>query len=323
MKPKVSVIIPVYNSEKYIERCIESVLNQTFQDFELIVINDGSKDDSQEILEGYKEKYANKIMLINQENRGVSKTRNKAIQIANGEYIMFIDNDDYIDNDYIETHIQKIEEANADIVMSGYRRVNIDKKVLFKQKLLNTNWSKYIVLAPWAKIYKREFLLKNNIEFLDYAIGEDVYFNLVAFAKEPKIEIIDYIGYNWFFNTKSVSNTSQRGLSKDIDIRVLLDKILREYDKKDELIEYYFVRYFIWYMLFSGRKSSSKNFMDYYAKCKMWFQENQIKNKISPFSCQLKGESLKNRMIVGIFLLMDKVHAIKLFSKIYCKGKEK
>lgn len=322
MKPKVSVIIPVYNSEKYIERCIESVLNQTFQNFELIVINDGSKDNSQEILEGYKEKYANKIMLINQENMGVSKTRNKAIKIANGEYIVFIDNDDYIDNDYIETHIQNIEEVNADIVMSGYRRVNIDKKVLFKQKLLNTNWSKYIVLAPWAKIYKREFLLKNNIEFLDYAIGEDVYFNLVAFAKEPKIEIIDYIGYNWFFNTKSVSNTSQRGLSKDIDIRVLLDKILREYDKKDELIEYYFVRYFIWYMLFSGRKSSSKNFMDYYVKCKMWFQENKIKNKISPFSNQLKGESLKNRMIVGTFLLMDKLHAIKLFSKIYCKGKE-
>ena len=322
MKPKVSVIIPVYNSEKYIERCIESVLNQTFQNFELIVINDGSKDNSQEILEGYKEKYANKIMLINQENMGVSKTRNKAIKIANGEYIVFIDNDDYIDNDYIETHIQNIEEVNADIVMSGYRRVNIDKKVLFKQKLLNTNWSKYIVLAPWAKIYKREFLLKNNIEFLDYAIGEDVYFNLVAFAKEPKIEIIDYIGYNWFFNTKSVSNTSQRGLSKNIDIRVLLDKILREYDKKDELIEYYFVRYFIWYMLFSGRKSSSKNFMDYYVKCKMWFQENKIKNKISPFSNQLKGESLKNRMIVGTFLLMDKLHAIKLFSKIYCKGKE-
>ena len=322
MGPKVSVIIPVYNSERYIERCIKSVLNQTFQEFELILINDGSKDNSQKILELYKEKYAEKIILVSQENMGVAKTRNKAIKRANGQYIMFIDNDDYIDNDYIETHIKKIEETDADIVMSGYRRVNIDKKVLFKQRLLNTNWSKYIILAPWAKIYKREFLIKHNVEFLDYAIGEDVYFNLVAFAKSPKIEIIDYIGYNWFFNTKSVSNTSQRGLSKKIDIRVLLDKILVEYNEKDELIEYYFVRYFIWYMLFSGRKSSSKKFIDYYGECKKWFKENKINNKISPFSYKLKGESIKNRIIVGTFLLIDKLHCIKLFSKIYCKGKE-
>lgn len=322
MRPKVSVIIPVYNSEKYIERCIKSVLNQTFQEFELILINDGSKDNSQKILELYKEKYADKIILVSQENMGVAKTRNKAIKIANGQYIMFIDNDDYIDNGYIETHIKKIEETNADIVMSGYRRVNIDKKILFKQKLLNTNWSKYIVLAPWAKVYKREFLIKHNVEFLDYAIGEDVYFNLVAFAKSPKIEIIDYIGYNWFFNTKSVSNTSQRGLSKEIDIRVLLDKILVEYNEKDELIEYYFVRYFIWYMLFSGRKSSSKKFIHYYDEGKKWLKENKINNNISPFSYKLKGESIKNRIIVGTFLLIDKLHCIKLFSKIYCKGKD-
>lgn len=318
---KVTIIIPVYNSEKYIGRCLDSILNQSFKDIDILVINDGSTDKSKEIVEEYQSKY-NNIKLINQENMGVAKTRNKAIKLVKTKYILFIDNDDYIDNDYIETHIQKIQESNADIVMSGYRRVNIDKKILFKQNLLNTNWSKYIVLAPWAKIYNREFLVKNNIEFLDYGIGEDVYFNLVAFAKNPKIEIIDYIGYNWFFNTKSVSNTSQRGLSKDIDIRVPLDKILIEYDKKDELIEYYFVRYFIWYMLFSGRKSSSKNFMDYYDKGKMWFQKNRIKNRITPFSNQLKGESLKNRIIVGTFLLMDKLHAIKLFSKIYCKGKE-
>lgn len=321
MNPKVSVIVPVYNSEKYIKRCIESILNQSFSEIELILINDGSKDNSQKILEDYKEKYAEKIRLVNQKNIGVAKTRNKAIKLAKGQYIMFIDNDDYIDEDYIERHIEKIEKTNADIVMSGYRRINIDKKVLFKQKLLDTDWSKYIILAPWAKIYNREFLLKNNIEFLDYGIGEDVYYNLVAFSKNPKIEIMDYIGYNWFFNTKSVSNTSQRGLSKDVDIRVVLDKIVSEYTKRDKLMNYYLVRYFIWYMLFSGRKSSSENFMNYYKDCKIWFKQNQVKNNLSPFSNRLKGESLKNRIIVEVFLLIDKLHCMKLFSKIYCKGR--
>lgn len=318
---KVTIIIPVYNSEKYIGRCLDSIINQSFKDIDILVINDGSKDKSKEIVEEYQSKYSN-IKLINQDNMGVAKTRNKAIKLVNTKYIMFMDNDDYIDDDYIETYINKIEETKSDIVMGGYKRVNIDKKILFEQRLKNTNWSKYIVLAPWAKIYTTEFLVKNNIEFLDYGIGEDVYFNLVAFAKNPKIEIIDYIGYNWFFNTKSVSNTSQRGLSKDIDIRVVLDKILIKYNEKDEFLRYYLVRYFVWYMLFSGKKTSSENFMNYYTICKTWFKENQIKSGISPFSYKLKGESLKNRIIVAVFLAIDKMHFIKLFSKIYCKGKD-
>lgn len=319
---KVTVIIPVYNSEKYIGRCLDSIINQSFNNIDILVINDGSKDKSKDVIEEYQEKYDN-IKLINQENMGVAKTRNNAIKLVETQYIMFMDNDDYIDKDYIESYLNKIEETNADIVMGGYKRVNIDKKILFKQRLINTNWSKYIVLAPWAKIYNREFLVKNNIEFLDYGIGEDVYFNLVAFSKNPKIEIIDNIGYNWFFNTKSVSNTSQRGINKEIDIRVVLDKILEEYKEQDEFIKYYFVRYFIWYMLFSGRKSNSKNFIEYYNICKRWFQENKITSTLSPFSYKLKGESLKNRIIVAIFLLIDKMHCIKLFSKIYCKGIDK
>lgn len=322
MKPEVTIVIPVYNSEKYIGRCIESILNQTFQDFELLIINDGSKDNSKEIIKEYKSKYPDKITFINQENKGVSTTRNEAIKIANGKYIMFIDNDDYIDNDYIEIYVSKINQTNADIVMGGYRRVNIDNKILFKQRLKNTNWSKYIVLAPWAKIYNRKFLLENNIEFLNYYIGEDVYFNLIAFSKKPRIEIIDYIGYNWFFNTKSVSNTSQRGLNKDIDIRFLLNKVLDSYNEREELLEYYLIRYVIWYMLFSGKKSNSEVFLKCYDECKKWFIENKISKKVSPFSQKLKGENLKNRNIVWLFLLIDKLNCMKIFAKIYCKGKK-
>lgn len=318
---KVTLVIPVYNSEKYIGRCLESILNQTFKDVDILVINDGSRDKSKEIVKEYQLKY-NNIKLINQENMGVAKTRNKAIKMADTKYIMFMDNDDYIDSDYIETYLKEIEETKADIVIGGYKRVNVDKKILFKQKLLNTPWSKYIVLAPWAKIYNKEFLVKNNIEFLDYSIGEDVYFNLVAFSKEPKIKMIDYIGYNWFFNTKSVSNTSQRGLNDDVDIRVLLDKILTQCNKDDEFMKYYFVRYFVWYMLFSGKKSNSKNFMKYYCIYKKWFKDNKISSKISPFSSKLKGENFKNRIIVAIFILLEKMKCMKLFSKIYCKGKE-
>ena len=97
---KISVIVPVYNQEKYIGRCIDSVLNQTMTDFELILINDGSKDKSLDILRNY-EKKDKRIKIIDQKNMGVAKTRNKGIEIASGEFIVLVDNDDYLDNTYL------------------------------------------------------------------------------------------------------------------------------------------------------------------------------------------------------------------------------
>lgn len=202
MNPKVSVIIPVYNSEKFIGKCIDSVLSQTFQDFELILINDGSKDNSQKILEEYKQKEPKKITLIQQKNKGVAKTRNESIQMAKGKYVMLIDNDDFIDKDYIETFVKEIEKHDDDVVMGGYRRPNEQGKIIKKLQLPNEPWGKFMIFAPWARIYKKEYLIKNDIKFLPINIGEDVFFNIQAMLMSKKIKIINYIGYNWFFNTR-------------------------------------------------------------------------------------------------------------------------
>lgn len=317
---KVSIIIPVYNSEKYISRCLDSIINQSYKNIEVLVINDGSSDNSLKILKEYEKKY-NNIKVIDKENEGVAITRNKGIKLATGDYIMFIDNDDFIDSDYLESYINSVSN-DVDIVMGGYKRVNEKNKILFYERLKDTNWSKYIIMAPWAKLYKKEFLIKNNIEFLSYKIGEDVYFNLLAYSKNPKIKIIDYIGYNWFFNTKSVSNTTQKGLDTDIDITYLLDNINNNYKDKNqnELLNYFYFRYYIWYLLFSGKSSTSNQFMLQYNKIKKWLDKNNIKNRIFPFSTKLKGESFKNRIIVLCFLITEKLHLIKLFSRIYCRG---
>lgn len=317
---KVSIIIPVYNAEKTIERCLLSILNQTYSDYEIITVNDGSSDHSLEILKKYEKDTKGKVVVINQKNQGVAKTRNRAIKLAKGKYIMFIDNDDYFDKDYIETYVKEIESSDLDMVIGGYRRVNVDKKILFQEKLCDTEWSKYKIMAPWAKIYLASFLKKNKIEFMNYGIGEDVYFNLTAFSHQPKIKIIDYIGYNWFFNTKSISNTSQRGLNPDIDITYLLGKVKEQYKEMDSLLSYYFVRYYIWYLLFSGRNSTKKQFIREYKKIKKWFQEQKIKSSISPFSNKIKGESFKFRMIVFLFRFIEICHLMPLFAHIYCRG---
>lgn len=315
---KVSIIIPVYNAEKTIEKCISSILKQTYKDYELLLIDDGSTDNSLKVIKKYS-KYKN-IRILNQENHGVAYTRNRGIKEATGDYIMFIDNDDFIDSDYIEQHVTAISKENSDIVISGYRRINIENKILHEEKLRDTYWARFIIITPWARMFRKDFLLKNNIEFLSYGIGEDIYFNLLAYSFAPKITILSYVGYNWFFNTKSVSNTNHKGLNKKIDNLVLLDKVIKKYDVLDEYLSYYLVRYYIWYLLYSGRNANSKDFMMEYKRIKTWYDKNNIALKFSPFSRKINGETLKNRIIVSVFLALEKMHLIGLFAKFYCKG---
>ncbi|MCF0125831.1 MAG: glycosyltransferase [Clostridia bacterium] len=326
MKTKVSVVIPVYNSEKYIEKCIDSVLSQSFQNFELIVINDGSKDRSQEILENYKKKNPDKINLINQENMGVSKTRNKAIKLANGEYIMFIDNDDFIDKDYIETFVNHAEKGDYDVVLGGYRRPDKNGKIIKEQQLSDEEWSKFMIFAPWAKIYKKDYLIKNEIEFLPVNIGEDVYFNIQAMLSSDKIKIVDYIGYNWFYNEKSVSNTTQKNI-KNLQVYELLNScydILNKkniLDKNYQIIEMYFIRYIVWFLTFSTKKVGTKIIKEEYDKIFEWLENkfpNYQKNKLLGIS-KPKGELFSIRLMVSGFMFAHKIKLGKTLLIAYSK----
>ena len=320
MKNKITIIVPVYNSEKYISRCIDSILNQSFKDYELLIINDGSKDGSLKIIKDY-EKKDKRIKVIDQKNMGVAKTRNKGIKLASGEYIMFIDNDDYIENDYLKTYYDAIKDTDYDIVMGGYKRKDEDGNIVQQLAITKENeWSKYIVVAPWAKIYRKNFLIDNKIEYFSYKIGEDVYFNLIAYSNSKNIKVINNTDYIWFFNKESVSNTSQRGLNDEVDILVLLDKLIKKIDLNNKYNAYYIDRYTIWYLLFSGKQSTRDKFIKEYNRLEEWKKKIGIKKTISSLSFKLSSESIKPRFIVFVFKVISKLHLIKLFAKIYCKG---
>ncbi|MGN1327952.1 MAG: glycosyltransferase [Clostridia bacterium] len=323
---KVSVIIPVYNSEKYIEKCLDSVLNQTYKNFEIIVINDGSKDNSKEILERYEKEYPNIIRHIEQENRGVAKTRNYGIQIAEGDYIAFIDNDDYIDNDYLENFVNAAKTGDYDAIIGGYRRPNEDGKIIKEVHLQDEEWSKFIVFAPWAKIYRKEYILKNDIKFLSNNIGEDIYFNIQALLISEKIKIINYVGYNWFYNTKSVSNTTHKNLKK-LNVFYLLDSCYEAIKAKGilqnkyQLLEMYFIRYIIWYLMYTTKKAKYKDISEEYDKLFNWLEErfpNYKKNTLVRIT-KPKGESLLIRTFISFFMLMHKLKLGKLLVAIYSK----
>ena len=321
---KISVIVPVYNSEEYIEKCLDSILNQTYKDIEILVINDGSKDNSEKIIKEYVKKYPKQIVFINQENMGVAKTRNNAIKKATGDYIAFIDNDDYIDKDYFETLINKIEDN--DIVISGYRRPNSVGKIVKELKIIDNEWSKFLVVAPWAKLYKKSFIEKNKLEFLDNNIGEDVYFNVQAFLVTDKIAVLDYIGYNWFFNEKSVSNTKQRSF-KDINVDNLLNTLLDKLKEKDliesnkELLELYFYRYVLWFLLFASKKQKYKDIKENYEKLFKWLDTNfpgYKKNKMIGLN-KPKGDTKFSQLLYWSFRIIHKMKLGKLTIFIYSK----
>ncbi len=325
-KERVSVIIPVYNSEEYIGRCLDSVINQTYKNIEILAFNDGSKDNSLKILNEYQAKYPNVIKVINQENQGVAKTRNDGIKKATGKYVMFIDNDDYINTNYIETFVKEAEKEDLDIILGGYKRVNSEGKTLREVKLENTEWSKLVIMAPWAKIYKKEYIIEKDIQFLDNNIGEDVYFNLQAMFLTDKIKIIDYVGYNWFFNEKSVSNTIQKNLDK-INVFNLLDNCYNTLKSKEVLknnnniIEMFFLRYLIWFLLFSTKGASKQEIITIYNKLFKWLGDrfpNYKKNKYISLT-KPKGESPIIRTLIYTFMILQKIRMDKIFIIIWSK----
>lgn len=222
--PKISVIIPIYNVEKYLMRCLNSVLTQTFKDFEVICVNDGSPDNSDRILKDYSDKDS-RVMVINQENQGLSMARNNGLKRARGEFIYFLDSDDAIQPQTLDIVYNLATEHRADLVSWNYSPsdgVEIPNKfynvseLKFKQTvcpLFVGNKGKFCVLFNvWTKLYKRELL--DNIEFIPNIHFEDFPHTYAVLAKNPKTIILSTPLHSYTKNDDSISN--QKGNPKQI-----------------------------------------------------------------------------------------------------------
>lgn len=224
-KYKLSVIIPVFNNEQYLKECLDSICNQTLSDIEIICVNDGSEDNSLQIIEEYKEK-DNRIILINQDNMGQSSARNNGLKIATGEYIGFVDSDDYIDKDFYEKLYNSATKNNSDIAVAGIVRFKgirrkcmlhlsdeiIEKNLNKKMKLCRIPRQCYVV----NKIYKRDSLLKNNLFFKEGIYYEDVRFTIRAiyFLKDLVTVPNTYYYYRKNYNStvKTISDKKNQDM---------------------------------------------------------------------------------------------------------------
>lgn len=212
MSPEISVIVPVYNVEKYLSECIDSILAQTFRNFELILIDDGSKDKSGEICDGYALKES-RIKVIHKENAGVSEARNSGLEMAIGEYITFIDSDDCVDSDYLEYALSETKKRNVDMLISGIvmeyftaekesiqysitRSQQLNVKTLFEK--LQLDYPQICICGPWSKLYKNSIIQRNGIRFdKNLSNGEDTCFNLDYFKKIETVFFSEQIFYHY------------------------------------------------------------------------------------------------------------------------------
>lgn len=205
-KVKVSVIIPVYNTEKYVEKCINSVLNQTLKEIEVIIINDGSTDNSLEIINKFS--VDERIKIISRENKGASKTRNEGLNLSKGKYLYYLDSDDYLEgNDALESLYKKCEDENLDIVIFDYYKVEGNSKkyitTIQEKECINKVKNIYNMIdfngcSIWCKMIKKELYLKNGIKFLEEIfLSEDWNISIKLASKAKKIGKIDKAFYNY------------------------------------------------------------------------------------------------------------------------------
>ncbi len=196
-RPKVSVIIPVYNVEPYLRECLDSVINQTLPDIEIICVNDGSTDKSGDILNEYAQK-DKRIIVIHQKNMGSALARQSAMDIARGEYIKYVDSDDYIDLRTLEICYNEAKKDDVDILVHGAYAFNQDKQWVLSQlpyRLFTEqqfNWSNIVPYpAVWLRFYKTEFLKNNNFSYNGISnMSEDQCFNLICTPSAKKIKSI-------------------------------------------------------------------------------------------------------------------------------------
>lgn len=277
-EPLISVIIPVYNAGKYINRCVESVINQDYYNLEIIIINDGSTDDSFDIIQKYASE-DNRIVVVNKLNSGVSDTRNAGLNKASGDLIGFIDADDYIESDMYSKLVKAMAEYEADVVACGYRQefneyhidLSADNNYVIEgtanilSNYLRQDIRSGIGDGNWNKLFKKSVIM--DLRYPKYAYGEDILFQEKVFENCEKIAVISDILYHYVMNDSSASNAEFKESQVSV-IKMAEDILGRVLVKYPEVSEEAYAFYLSWNLVLLQRiyKSSSSELGKKYRK---------------------------------------------------------
>ncbi len=315
---KVSVIVPVYNVYEYIDKCLDSLVHQTLKDMEIIVVNDGSPDDSESIIKKYEKKYKS-IKYVVKKNGGLSDARNFGLKYATGKYISFVDSDDYLELDGLEKMYNKAKEKDYDMVVSDIDYIYPDKSLRVSSSVIEDKSLKenMITIFPAVcnKIFKRE-LFDYNIRFKKDIWFEDVEFLYRLYPYIKSIGVINDSYYQYVQREGSQTNVINRKLYDYIDnFNGIIDfyKEKKFYDEYKLELEYVYVRYI--YATFVKRAAAYPK--DDYNEA----VDTAIKNVKEHFPNYKKNKYFK-KSLKGLYLRMFNKKISKLIYKIYHKGEK-
>lgn len=315
MKNKISVIIPTYNTEQYIKECINSILNQTYQNFEIIVINDGSTDNTLEVLNKIQDE---RIKVITIENSGQGVARNMALKEATGDYIAFIDSDDFIEPVTFEIALDRILQDESDLVYFDWKYyfpkrekfAYVSKEDFFHKKILEQDECKELLKIQHYftvnKLYKKSFLLDNNIRYGERYIYEDIPFWVRVCMNAKKVSIIQSPLYSVRTNetstTKSNLNTDKHveGFIKAFD-----DSIV---EIKKEKHKYYFLNYMMNKFLVYYNKRTPRKLKKYFAK--------EVYNRFKAYDIKKLGTKSRALKIINKIEPLKNVKRFNMYAKI-------
>lgn len=312
---KLSVIVPVYNAESYLTRCIDSLLKQNLEEYEIVAVNDGSKDKSLSILREYVKKYPNIVRIIDQQNSGVSVARNNGMLAARGEYITFLDSDDYIEENVYPVIMERIKEG-YDIVMYDYCRDYGTHKdfvhVLEDGKARVVDKHEYILSLPgtWNKVMKKELFIKNNLFFPVEKWYEDLAIipQLMKFTDKIYYEPLHVVNYYQSDNSITRHDEFKQNSVTIFDAMNCLYKAFKDSAYKEELEYLYFYHLLLESSLYFYRHEKYQ-YIDQASNVMMERFPNWKQNKY------VQKESRKNKFRASIFY-KKKYGLLKFLQKI-------
>ena len=321
MNKLVSIIVPVYNVGEFIEKGIESFLKQTYKNIEIILVDDGSTDNSSKICDKYAKK-DNRIKVLHKKNGGVSSARNAGLKIAKGDYILFVDGDDYIDEDYTEYFVELIGDNDMAFNINAYDLKNNTKNNDRSKKIISADdatidiYLNKIGVAVWNKIYKREFLLNNNITFNETIwYGEGMLFNIQCLHNTEYIPVGKNRVYHIVYNTKSATRDFNLKSNYNGIMSMELQKEYLNKCNKKVINSWNFHRYCFNYSIVRGLIKSNKtnDYYDDYKKC----IKNLKKQHFVSFKTNINFKKKIKYFIISLFpVLMAKISIRREYKKI-------
>lgn len=255
---KISVIVPVYNVENELNSCVGSIIQQTYKEWELWLIDDGSTDRSPQICDDYAKKDS-RIHVLHKSNGGVSSARNSGLDLASGEYVFFVDSDDCLEGNAVERIVEKAEDTNADIVMCGFfYRVVSDSSVVknlpccyfegnnkeLLERCFEDILKKELINPPWNKLIKTDIIQENNIRFnQEISILEDISFSIQVMEKCKRIVVLDEALYHYFF--KQQGNLVHKFHANFFEALLFFDGCFQKYllaagEENDDISQHFF-----------------------------------------------------------------------------------